>query len=329
MSEHLHQTRNESSARHWRRRIAFCKGISLFVLCGLLSFGLNTQLKARNSERYDLPAGYAFRIELNEKETRARFILQYPDGRKELIWEPPAKRYADNRLDSVSFGVIGYGKIIDQTLCLAVTGDGGWWWIRWDMQKKQRYPVVEFPGEHLGMGGWELTGRASVKVNLPPHYDSETLTVDDRGVLYKNGKPWREDGYFVFGENWSKRYLQPGLGGDIVCNDAPKGFPFDDSHGMGSDPYIVNADGTRRPWLQRPTLPDPTDATRVGGTNRNTSLETPAHTANPKVTIGSVSGPGDPTALQKSWLTWTWVGIASLLATVAGWLFFRSKGSKP
>ena len=328
MNEHLHQRRREPFALQWCRKIAFFRGLSLFVLCGLLSFGLNLQLKARNSEDYDFPAGYQFRIELNEKETRARFILQYPDGRKELIWEPPAKRYLNNGLKSVLFGVIGYGRIVDQTLCLAVTGDGGWWWIRWDMEKKQRYPVVEFPGQHLGMGEWEMIGRASVKVEVPPRYKSEILTVDDKGVLYKDGKPWRDSGYFVFGENWSKMYLQPELGGGIVYDDAPKGFPFDDYPGMGSGAYLVNADGTRRPWPRGPTLPDPTDAKRVGGINRNTSLPAPADSDIPKAAIGSVNGTDEPTTLQKSWATWMWVGITSLLAAVFGWLFFRSKGSK-
>ncbi len=301
---------------------------SFFALCGFLCFGLQPQLKARSSEHLDLPAGYGFRIELNEKETRARFILQYPDGREDLIWNPPAKHYLNDRLKPVRFGVISYGKIADQTFTLAVTGDGSWWWIRWDMEKRQRYPVVEFPDQHFGMAGWKLLDGGSTKVILPPDFKQETLTVDDNGILYKDGKPWRGAGYRVFGENWSKMYMQLDLGGEIVCNDTPIGFPFDDSITEGFDFYIVNADGTRRPWFQEPTLPDPTDAKRVGGTNRNTSLETPTHSDVSKATVGVVNKIGEQTTLQRSWVTWTYVGIASLLATVLGWRFFRSKGSK-
>ncbi len=299
------------------------KILFLLIVFATRCVGQESKTLGSRTDGSDFPDGYEFRIE--SSDSKSRFILRHPDGNEDLVWSVPAMRFVNKGLTPSVFGAVRYVKIFGQTLSVVVSENSNWWWIRWNMKEKTRLPAIEFPFERFGMNGWELLDGNSVKVFVPAKRETALLTVDDKGVLYEDGKPWKTDGYFVFGDKWKRIHLQPSLGGEVLHHDAPTGFPYDDIARPETPMYVIDAFGDRQRWPRKPTPPNPDDAKRVGPPSRDGNRAILVHGDVLTAPVSAVNKPDEPMSPRSNWAIWASSGFVSFLFAVTGWLFMRSK----
>ncbi len=270
-----------------------------------------------------LEDGYQLRIEHPNAGDSYRVILQYPDGREDLIWNPPGMQSLNFKQSEVFLGDICYAKIAGQKLNIIMSEGNHWWWVRWDMKERSQLPLVKFSGKLRGMVKFDILDEHSLSVVNQGKSDKRiTLTMDSNSVLHEDGRPWVE-GYSVFKNNREIIHLQPELGGETVYDDSPAGFPFNDTAKSAIPWYTIGPDGTRTPYSQKLGLPDFEGAKRVWPPKHDESLtrENDSGKTSKLRPIVSTANSSDPAAARALWSLWAGVGAA--LCGAVAWLWVR------
>ena len=296
--------------------------ILLCVLCVLQSTALGVVMAQK------LDDGYQLRVDHSKSGGRYLIVLEYPDGKEELIWNPPATQSLNFKQSEVFLGDVCYAKIAAQKLSVVISEGNNWWWLRWDMTKKYQFPLVKFPGQRRGMAGFDILDGQSLSVVYREKSDIRiTLIADENGVLREDGKPWN-GAYSVFIGNREIVHLQPSLGGETVYHDTPAGFPFIDTGRPAMPPYTIDVDGTRRPYSLKLGPTDFEGAKRVWPPRNDGNPAATAASDNANKSRSVASMPNGNTRAFSPLFWGLLVGIGAALYGVAGWLRIRSQRQK-
>jgi hypothetical protein len=221
----------------------------------------------------------------------------------------------NNTVEPVRFGELIYAKITGQQLGVIVTEGDSWWWIRWDMEQKRRQPLTEFLGARTAMNVRVLDEKSvGVQRGGTEHF---TLTADAEGNLLKDGQPWKDRGYAVYGDSVETIHAGPILKNKITRRDLSKSWP---NEVRQYKPKTL--EGSLGPDAKRVWPPKPGD--KPGAPFAPTQQDGTASKPDPSVPVAAISNASEPSSLPGGWALWA--GIAAVLATAAGWLWLRSKG---